>query len=65
MPCPECMRILHTGEGRVQVGFTPGELADILCGNPSPTVVIRVLRAIKLLDAPLARDLARGFEVVI
>lgn len=48
--------ILHTGEGRVTVAFTPDELAELACAAPDVRVRERLLCALGLLDADRERS---------
>jgi hypothetical protein len=50
-PCVRCGMILHTGEGRVMVSFTPDELEFLALASPDPNVADRLLCALGLLDA--------------
>lgn len=62
-PCVKCGRILHTGEGRILVAFSPAELAELAAASPDAGVRARLLCALDLLDEDLAdsvrADLAR------
>ena len=53
-PCVRCGMLLHTGEGRVTVAFSPAELADLACAAGG-RVRERLLCALGLLDAELER----------
>ena len=55
-PCVRCGMILHTGEGRVTVAFTPDELAELACAAPDARVRERLLCALGLLDADRERS---------
>lgn len=54
----------HDGEGfKVTVGFTAKELADLLTNMASPTLIVRLIRAIQLIDEPLAAGIAAYYEI--
>lgn len=50
-------RVLATGEGRILIGFTVAELAEIARSTASHELLERVLTAIGLLDPELEREL--------
>lgn len=49
-------RILHTGEGKVLIGFTADELLDLMAGTTIEKVYLRLLSALELLDAEKAKE---------
>lgn len=54
-PCVRCGMLLHTGEGRVLVAFTPDELETLALASPDPNVAERLLCALGLIDAARER----------
>lgn len=56
--CVRCGRLLHTGEGRVVIGFTAAEIAALVDATLDLTVRARLLCALTLLDPALAEALA-------
>lgn len=58
-------QVLQTTDGRVWIAMSPVDLVDALRGNPTPTVVIRLLTALKMYDESLARQYAQIFGVAI
>ena len=49
-PCVRCGLLLHTGEGRVTVSFTPDEMAELAAATGDANVRERLLCAVALLD---------------
>lgn len=62
-------RLLHpevTGDiARVHVGLSQEECQLILEQRPSSALVLRILKALRLLDAELAAAYARAFDVML
>lgn len=58
-PCVRCGRILHTGEGRVLVAFTPEELYEMALEVVDPRVKARLICALDLIDPELAATIDR------
>jgi hypothetical protein len=55
-PCVKCGRILHTGEGRVLVSFTPEELRELAESTGDLGVRSRLVCAMSLLDPDMAKE---------
>jgi hypothetical protein len=49
-PCVKCGRLLHTGEGRVLIAFTPDELFNMAVEVIDPKVQARIVCALSLID---------------
>lgn len=58
-PCVRCGMLLHTGEGRVTVSFTPDELEALALASTDRNVSDRLLCALGLLDADRERAARR------
>jgi hypothetical protein len=71
--CPTCRqphhdvhdRVLHTGEGKVAVGLTANEIEDLLFSIPGPSLIVRMLRAMQLIDNDHACELAKSYEIAL
>lgn len=57
-PCVRCGRLLHTGEGRVLVSFTPLELAELAEATSDRAVKARLVCALDLIDPDLAESIS-------
>lgn len=62
---PREPRACHTGEALVVMGLSRAELQELLEARPGPTLIIRLLKALRLIEPELATAYARAFEVVI
>lgn len=49
-PCVRCGRLLHTGEGRILVAFTPDELDIIAISVPNAAIAARAICAMGIID---------------
>ncbi len=56
-PCVKCGNILHTGEGRILIGFTVHELRELAESTGDLSVRRRIVCAISLLDDKLAKEI--------
>ncbi len=58
--CPVCHAALdRKSEGRVLVGVTGDELASAIGGAPLPTLIVRFVRALALIDKKRAEKIAK------
>lgn len=57
--------IARTMDGRVWIAISADEIVEVLRSCPSPTLIVKLLRAMKLADPDRASSLAESFGIVL
>lgn len=64
--CPRCgAGMIADGEAHVNLGVTVAEIIELLNARPSATLVVRLLRALRLLNPERATRYAATYGILI
>lgn len=50
---------------KVTIGFSAHELVGVLTGIPSPSLIVRMIQALQLIDEQGAADVAKYYEIAL